>query len=53
MKTRFLPALALLACVLLGTGCRAMQIHRLEDRVDKLEARAAALEAQVTMLSRK
>ena len=53
MAFRPLCALALLACVTCGSGCRAVQIHRLEDRVDKLEARAAALEAKVEMLSKK
>jgi len=29
----------------LASGCRSMQIHELERRVDKLEARVAVLEA--------
>lgn len=53
MKLRSLSALALVACVFLGTGCRGMQIHKLEDRVGALEARTAALEAQVAMLAKK
>lgn len=48
---RFVP-LALLA-VLCTTSCRGPQIRDTEQRVDKLEARVAALEAQVQMLAKK
>ncbi len=35
------------------TSCRGAQIRDTEERVDKLEARVAALEAQVQMLAKK
>lgn len=36
-----------------AASCRAVQIHRLEERQDRLEARIATLEGKVEMLSRK
>lgn len=46
-------------CVLLtvlialaATGCRGAKIHQTEHRVDVLEARVAALEAQMKMLAK-
>jgi hypothetical protein len=50
-SARFLPLALLL--VLCATSCRGAQIRDTEDRVDKLEARVAALEAQVQMLAKK
>lgn len=55
MKTqpslRLVPLALLLA--LCATSCRGVQIRETETRVDKPEARVAALEAQVQMLSKK
>ncbi|MBK7645510.1 MAG: hypothetical protein IPJ19_21165 [Planctomycetes bacterium] len=45
------PTVLLLACS--TVSCRGIQIHETEKRVDKLEARVAALEAQVQMLQKK
>ena len=55
MRPQRLFALAPLAILLAlcTTSCRGMQIHETEKRVDKLEARVAALEAQVQMLAKK
>jgi outer membrane murein-binding lipoprotein Lpp len=41
----------LVACF--SSGCRGMQIHESEKRIDQLESRVAGLEAKVEMLSRK
>jgi len=45
------PAALLLAFC--GSGCRGMQMRQAENRLDKLEARVSALEAQVQMLQKK
>jgi hypothetical protein len=50
---RSLFVFALLTIALLAGSCRAAQINKLDERVDKLESRTAALEAQVAMLTKK
>lgn len=52
MKPHFLLASALLLA-LVSSSCRGVQIHQLEARIDKLEARQAALEAKLEMLTKK
>lgn len=47
-------AIAALLLVALSTvSCRALRIQKLEDRIDKLEARQAATEARLEVLQRK
>lgn len=50
------PQLLLASLVLLALGstsCRGAQIRKLEERVGKLEAHQAALDAKVEMLTKK
>lgn len=44
---------ALLLSALATVSCRAMQIQKLEERIDQLEARQAASEARIEALQRK
>jgi hypothetical protein len=52
MKSPLRLAALILVCSA-ASSCRAIQIQKLEDRVDKLEARQAATEARVEALQRK
>lgn len=53
MKPRIFVTASALFLALASSSCRAMHIHELETRIDKLEARTAALEAKVEMLTKK
>jgi hypothetical protein len=50
---RFECAIALLACIVFGSSCRAAEIRQMDKRIGQLETRVAVLESQVAAQSHK
>ena len=46
-RSILIPLCLSIVCVALGSGCRGVQIHQLEQRIDKLETRVAVLESKL------